>query len=215
MLAAADPRRGASRLALFGLIAAAHLAALAAFASVDRMREIWREAEALQVSVLPPEPPRVMTVQQPVRPPPMVRVPLPEIRPPDIPRVEETITVRQEERAVPSPVFAAVPEPNPPPAAPQPAVVAPRADLAYLQNPPPAYPAISRRAGEQGRVLLRVRVDAEGRAEHLEVEQTSGFPRLDEAAIAAVKRWRFAPARQGERAIAGVALVPVRFSLHG
>jgi protein TonB len=98
---------------------------------------------------------------------------------------------------------------------PAPRLEPPRADMAYLNNPPPAYPAVSKRAGEQGRVMLRVRVDASGVVEAVELQATSGFPRLDEAALAAVRRWRFVPAKLGERAVAGWAVVPISFSLRG
>jgi protein TonB len=73
----------------------------------------------------------------------------------------------------------------------------------------------ARRAREQGKVILRVHVDAEGRVAGIELYRSSGFERLDKAALAAVRQWRFAPARSGDRAVAGVALVPINFSLEG
>lgn len=94
-----------------------------------------------------------------------------------------------------------------------PVTSAPRFDAAYLNNPDPAYPAVSRRIGEEGRVILRVLVSSLGRAEQVEVRASSGSPRLDEAALAAVKRWRFEPARQGEAAIQAWVLVPISFHL--
>jgi protein TonB len=87
--------------------------------------------------------------------------------------------------------------------------------MAYLNNPPPSYPAVSKRAGEQGRVMLRVHVDAMGAVEEIEVQASSGFARLDEAARSAVRRWRFIPAKLGDRAVAGWAIVPVHFTLRG
>jgi len=101
------------------------------------------------------------------------------------------------------------------PAAAAPAVVLPRFDAAYLQNPPPVYPALARRLGEQGRVLLRVMVTAEGMAERVELKASSGADRLDRAALDAVKRWRFVPARQGEQTVAAWVVVPISFSLEG
>lgn len=86
-------------------------------------------------------------------------------------------------------------------------------DAAYLKNPPPIYPSISRRLGEQGKVELRVQVSAEGLAEQIELRLGSGFPRLDEAAREAVRRWRFAPARRGSTAISAWVIVPVNFQL--
>ncbi|MBP8813779.1 MAG: energy transducer TonB [Laribacter sp.] len=92
-------------------------------------------------------------------------------------------------------------------------VSAARYDLAGLNNPAPAYPASSRRLGEEGRVLLRVRVDRDGRAESVEIDTSSGFARLDEAAVTTVRQWRFAPARQGDVPVAAWARVPIRFRL--
>ena len=61
--------------------------------------------------------------------------------------------------------------------------------------------------------MLRVRVDAAGNVEGIELHKSSGSDRLDRAALEAVRRWRFVPARQGDRAVAGVALVPIHFQL--
>ena len=99
-----------------------------------------------------------------------------------------------------------------PPAAPLP-VVGARFDADYLRNPRPVYPSASRRLGEEGRVVLRVTVSAEGLPESVEIKQTSGFRRLDEAARAAVERWRFVPARRGATAIESSVLVPLQFNL--
>lgn len=77
-----------------------------------------------------------------------------------------------------------------------------RFDANYLRNPAPAYPAMSRRLGEEGRVVLRVFVDIDGRPEQVELKNSSGFPRLDQAAEDAVRRWKFVPAKRGEEAVA-------------
>ncbi len=88
-------------------------------------------------------------------------------------------------------------------------------DAAYLQNPPPAYPAMSKRRGEQGRVVLRVFVSTTGAAESVEVRESCGHERLDRAAHDAVHNWRFVPARQGDTPVAAWVLVPITFSLSG
>jgi protein TonB len=90
-----------------------------------------------------------------------------------------------------------------------------RYDAEYLDNPPPAYPHLSRRFGEEGRVVLRVLVDAQGRPQAVEVERSSGFARLDRAAVQAVRRWHFVPARRGERTVSEWVMVPIVFSLRG
>lgn len=92
-------------------------------------------------------------------------------------------------------------------------LVPPRFDAAYLRNPAPHYPAPSRRLGEEGRVILRVLVDPEGRARQLEIKASSGFPRLDQVALATVRLWRFIPARHGDLPMAAWVLVPVTFQL--
>jgi protein TonB len=84
---------------------------------------------------------------------------------------------------------------------------------AYLDNPQPPYPLLSRRNNEAGQVRLRVLVSADGRAESLKIQLSSGYPRLDMAASAAVRGWRFTPARQAGRNIAGWVEVPITFSL--
>jgi protein TonB len=82
-----------------------------------------------------------------------------------------------------------------------------------LNNPAPAYPAASRRLGEQGRVLLDVYIQPDGRVGEIRVKQSSGYPRLDEAALDAVRRWRYVPARRGNEPIALWYVQPISFSL--
>ncbi|QBJ77492.1 energy transducer TonB [Aquitalea sp. USM4] len=84
---------------------------------------------------------------------------------------------------------------------------------AYLHNPEPPYPERSRELGEQGRVILQVRVSTEGRALQVEVIGHSHSRRLDEAARQAVADWRFIPARQDGVAIESSLQVPITFSL--
>lgn len=101
------------------------------------------------------------------------------------------------------------------PVAPTPAPVAtqPRFDADYLYNPKPLYPAISRRIGEQGQVLLRVHVASDGTAADVQVQASSGSPRLDQSALDAVRRWRFVPAKLGREPVAAWVLVPIAFTL--
>jgi protein TonB len=83
----------------------------------------------------------------------------------------------------------------------------------YVQPPQPDYPAQSRRLGEQGRVLLRVLVNEQGRAQAVEVQQSSGFARLDAAAREAVLRARFRPHMADGKAVTVYAIVPISFRL--
>lgn len=90
---------------------------------------------------------------------------------------------------------------------------APIARDASLHNPEPPYPPESRRRGEEGRVVLKVRVSREGTAESVEVERSSGHRRLDMTARRTVSRWRFIPARQNQVAVADWARVTIIFKL--
>ena len=83
----------------------------------------------------------------------------------------------------------------------------------YLKNPPPRYPQESRRLHQEGRVMLRVAVTAQGRAERVTLEKSSGYALLDDSAIQAVRGWVFHPARIGSMAVASSVDVPVRFKL--
>ncbi|WP_246591019.1 energy transducer TonB [Georgfuchsia toluolica] len=96
-----------------------------------------------------------------------------------------------------------------------PAPSAPRFDADYLQNPAPAYPSLSRRLGEEGKVVLRVFVDPSGRPSQVEIKTSSASERLDQAAQDAVRRWKFTPARRGDEAVAAWVLVPIVFNLRG
>ena len=83
---------------------------------------------------------------------------------------------------IPAPDTVRTSETAPQEAPTPPAMSSPRFDAAYLNNPAPAYPSLSRRLGEEGRVLLRVLVDPDGRAREVHVQGASGHTRLDRAA---------------------------------
>ena len=89
----------------------------------------------------------------------------------------------------------------------------PRFDAGYLRNPAPVYPPLARRLGEQGKVVLRVRVDANGHPTRIEIRTGSGSSRLDEAAQDAVRNWQFVPAKRGDEALDAWVLVPIVFNL--
>lgn len=86
-------------------------------------------------------------------------------------------------------------------------------NAAYLRNPAPVYPAVARRSGDQGTVMLKVLVSPEGVPLRIELDLSSGSKSLDGAALDAVKGWRFVPARRGAQNIEGWVRVPVVFKL--
>lgn len=88
-----------------------------------------------------------------------------------------------------------------------------RFDVDYLRNPAPQYPLLSSRLREEGTVYLRVRVHAEGYAASAEIKDSSGYTRLDLAALAAVKQWRFISAQQNGQAVDSWVIIPLHFFL--
>lgn len=83
----------------------------------------------------------------------------------------------------------------------------------YRATPQPNYPDSARREGKEGRVLLRVLVDEEGRTKAIEINTSSGHDLLDRAAAEAIKKWRFVPARAGGKPIETWVKVPIEFQL--
>jgi len=84
---------------------------------------------------------------------------------------------------------------------------------AYLNNPSPSYPMVARRMGLQGRVVLNVEVLAGGVCGEINIQKSSGYALLDNAALQAVKSWRFMPARQAGHTIDKWFMIPIQFSL--
>ena len=89
----------------------------------------------------------------------------------------------------------------------------PSSDAQYLMNPKPQYPPISRRLGEQGMVMINVLVSDEGWAKDAEIQASSGFERLDNAALSTVRQWRFVPGRRAGLPESMWFTVPIAFGL--
>lgn len=189
-----------------GAILALHAVALWGLMQIESFREAVKDAAPIMVGLItlaPPEPPKP--------PPPKP----PEIKPKPKPQMiaAETPAPAPIEAPPPEPVVFEEPAP-PPPGEPAPLpVVPPNFVAAYLDNPAPRYPDSSKRLGEAGLVVLRVRVNTEGRPELVEIEKSCGFQRLDRAALDAVRKWKFVPAKQGEQPVAATVLVPLNFEL--
>jgi protein TonB len=83
----------------------------------------------------------------------------------------------------------------------------------YLYNPSPAYPSRARRMGMEGEVLIRTRILLSGSCDELELVRSSGFEVLDQAAMEAIRRWRFRPASRGDELIISRVEIPVVFRL--
>lgn len=83
----------------------------------------------------------------------------------------------------------------------------------YRDTPRPVYPESARSKGREGRVLLRVLVDNEGRSKQVEINSSSGSDALDRAAAETIKRWRFYPAHFGDQPIESWLRIPIEFHL--
>jgi periplasmic protein TonB len=86
-------------------------------------------------------------------------------------------------------------------------------DLKTSNRVEPTYPSASRRASEEGTVRLKVLVDERGKPREVQVTKGSGFERLDQAAIDAVRKWRFVAATDGTNAIPAWTQVAITFRL--
>lgn len=216
----------AARTARLALVAGLHvmLAAWALDTPFERPADVAPLRMDVRTVVLPAQ-------QLRERPQPEVQPPKPRVQPPK--PVPQAVARPVVPRAAPE-ILAAAPtaapaveharsnftvasqppaqakEEIPPASAP---VTAARFDADYLQNPAPAYPPLSRKLREEGKALLLVQVSARGEAESVQIKQGSGFFRLDEAAVNAVRKWRFIPARRGTESVASSVVVPVVFRL--
>ena len=94
-----------------------------------------------------------------------------------------------------------------------PAFSLPSSEAHGLNNPKPAYPKQSRRLNEQGQVLIRVFVAADGSPQQGEIKTSSGFDRLDQEALRTVMHWRFVPGQRFGTPEAMWFNVPVNFVL--
>jgi periplasmic protein TonB len=171
--------------------------------------------------VVPPQalqPPPPKLVAAPPRAQPRLSLPEPVHGPPaaapespglDAPASDEGTSAAGTGDVAALAVQAAAPPPPPPP----PPVIEAKEGANYLKNPRPAYPRLALREGWEGTVLLRVRVLPNGRPEAISIQRSSGRGVLDEAAVAAVHAWAFAPATQGGAPVAGWVNVPIEFRL--
>lgn len=163
----------------------------------------------------PAEPPKVLPRTPRPLPPPLAQ-PRPQaaaqplalpVSPalPDAPAV----AIAPPAQAAPS---TAAPSAQPAPPSPPP-VQLPSSDADYLQNPPPPYPALSKRLNEQGKTTVKVLIGANGLPQRAEIVRSSGFERLDQAALATVMRWRYVPGKRGGVAEAMWFNVPINWVL--
>ena len=115
----------------------------------------------------------------------------------------------------PLPVVQALAVPLPAPLPAGPVTLTGELSVACPQRSAPSYPAISRRMGEAGVVVLRVELDETGHVSTAKVQNSSGYARLDEAALNAVRHWHCTPPTRNAQPVRAVALQPFNFVLQG
>ncbi len=174
-----------------------------------------KDKSALKVIALlaQPEPPPPPPPQQQPKPAEQAEAPSPVVAP--IPVVVAlTPPVQIATSPTPPPVLSVPGPPSPAPAVPSPAVES-AGDLSstMISATPPRYPHESRRRREQGTVVLAVLLGIDGRVADVSVSQSSGFERLDHAALTAVRRWRWSPTHRNGTPVMVRGLVEIPFVL--
>ncbi|NHZ41893.1 energy transducer TonB [Massilia aquatica] len=184
---------------------------------LHRMAEVALPQAVMVSFVAPPPPPKPAAPAAPkvvsvatVRPPPRVVVPVtPIVQAP----VENTITAsppaaQVASEAPPAPVVVAAP-----PAPPSPGPKTISSGVEYIQAPQPVYPTMSKRMGEQGKVVLLILVNEKGMPDQVKVQSSSGSSRLDEAGRQAAMRAVFKPHVEDGHAVSVYVIVPLTFQL--
>lgn len=202
-MARSDTWQGAGGLAL---VLALHGAALYVLLS-HRILPVPDEVVTLFVDTVTLQPPP----KEAPRPQPEKRRP-PEPQPSPQLAAQAPVVSAAEPVAPPPPPAPAVVE-APPPRPAGPVALAGELSVSCPERTPPRYPPQSRRFGEEGKVVLRVELDAQGGVSVAQIATASGFARLDEAALAAVKTWRCTPALRDGHPVRAVALQPFVFML--
>lgn len=163
-----------------------------------------RQSPPPQANPVPPRPAQVRPA-----PPPAQPTPSPQPEPTPTPVEPAPPVPSQAPASIQASTVAAAPGAPPAPAR----IELPSSDAAYLNNPKPAYPVLSRRLGEQGRVVVRVLIGADGTAQKAEIAKSSGYSRLDQTALATVLKWRYVPGTRNGQAETMSFDVPISFVL--
>ena len=208
---------GRSRWPAIVLAVGIHLALAPALLSLGYQAVKRHEASLTAINLSPPPPPpasppaepKAQTLQTAVQPVPVTTaVPIPR---PVIAMVPTAVPqVPMASVAAPK---AAVAAPAPTPPAPPSTVTSDALGTRMISGSPPRYPVESRRKKEQGTVELLLVLGTDGRVETITVTRSSGFDRLDDAALSAVRRWRWAPTLRDGAAVKVRGIVEIPFML--
>ncbi len=181
---------------------------------------VWALLTSLGVIVVDRPPPiikaeiieEIADDEEPPPPPPTIETPPPYVPPPDF-------VVDVPSDAPPTSALTQVtniPRPVAPPVVKAGIKKAPEIDPKFKRRFQPEYPPTSRRLGEEGSVVLQVLVGPDGAVKDGKVQTSSGFPRLDEAALKhALRAWRFTPGSEDGVPVTAWHSVKVTFKIEG
>jgi len=218
-------------LALIAVVVVAHIIGLAGFIhalhqpSIVKPKKTEVIVEFIKPEVIPPpviEPPKPPPPPPPkvqrANPPPQAAKPAALRTAPADQHITPNDIVVQENTTAAKTSGPVVAEPTPEPAPPPPVIkeeplVEAKGGVGHLNNPSPEYPGFAADQGLEGTVVLRVKVLPNGKPGEVKVKKTSGHGILDDAAVAAAKRWAFTPAKRGNTPVEGWAIFPVEFKL--
>jgi protein TonB len=218
------------------LVVVVHAGALGVMFYGPNAKHVAIQLPTVQGILIPAPPaetvqlPSAQETPPPVEPPPEPEKPKPKPepkKPEPTPKPKPIVKAPPSEKAITQ--EEQVEESAPPPQAVQQQIATPKAeenntlgapvtppqeDASHLNNPRPAYPSLSRRLREQGTVVLELLIKTDGSVGEVRVKESSGFKRLDNTAMKAVRQWRYTPARRGTEAIEYWYLQPVEFALN-
>ncbi len=208
-----SPAQVRQRRIVVATMLVAHAVAILGLLNAGRLRDVVGEARPVFLAVV--DTPTAIAPPKPLPPPPTAKVPTP--LPVTLPLIAvETSTapvpLLTQAVASPPPAPEASAEPATAPAPVLPKTIPPSA-VQYLVPPAPVYSRISAKMRESGKAIVRVYIDEAGLPRNVQLAASTGFSRLDDAALAAVRNCRFRPYLENGTAVAGWAAIPIEFEL--
>ena len=207
------PDEARRRRVVLATLLAVHGIAVVGLMNAGRLRDVVVDARPVFLAVV--DAPAPLAPAKPLPPPPSLRMPTP-------PPLQMPL-IAPEPSPSPSPLVAQAVAPPPPapeapanpeaPAAPAAPRVLPPSAVQFLEAPATVYARISAKMRESGKALVRVFIDEQGMPRSVQLVTSTGFPRLDDSAVTAVRNARFKPYLENGVPVAGWASIPIEFEL--
>lgn len=209
------PEQARQRRVVIATMLLAHGLAVAGLVNASRLRDAVVDAKPIFLAVLdtpaPTAPPRPLPLPPTAQVPPPPQLTLPPIVPDQAPT--PIVVQAPPPPALPAPIASVEAPPTPTPASSIAPKTIPAAAVQYLVAPAPVYSRISARMRESGKAVVRVFIDDAGLPRNVQLALSTGFARLDDAALAAIRNCRFKPYLEDGHAVAGWATIPIEFEL--